>query len=93
MKRPIYKKALKRDIAPINNPQFQRGKMLSDVLFDALQEIESYQADPVFKTIYGPMAQDINLVKDVMKQLLENLDASPSAPYRPIELRKLSDGN
>lgn len=51
--------------------------MLSDILFEAIQDIEYYQNEPVFQRIYGPMEEEINQVKEVMRRLQEKLDMPP----------------
>jgi len=52
--------------------------MLSDVLFDAIEEIEHYQAE--FADIYDELKPDIERVKSEMRSLQHKLDASPNTP-------------
>jgi hypothetical protein len=50
--------------------------VISDVLFDALQEIERYQRE--FPEVYSDMADDIDAAKQAMRRLQASLDNSPS---------------
>jgi hypothetical protein len=59
--------------------------MISDVLHDALIEIERYQTDPVFASAYSEpqLKAKIEAVKGAMRDLQHELDAPP----RDIERR------
>lgn len=52
--------------------------MISDVLSDALDQIESHQNNPTFKNVYAGMEEEIESVKNSMKQLLVKLDTPPT---------------
>jgi hypothetical protein len=54
--------------------------MISDVLFEALQQIERYQKES--PDMYDEMKDEIEQVKHVMRRLLHKLDdpRPPSAP-------------
>jgi hypothetical protein len=49
--------------------------MISDVLFEAIQEIERYQTDPVFAHCYVDMREWIDRVKVRMERLRRYLDS------------------
>ena len=51
--------------------------MISDVLFEALQEIERYQRE--MPDVYSDMAADIERVKVEMQTLQRRLDTPPAA--------------
>jgi hypothetical protein len=52
--------------------------MISDVLFDAVQDIDRYLSDPVFNETYqGSLRTRILLVRHAMDDLREELDTPP----------------
>ncbi len=55
--------------------------MISDVLFEAIQEIERYQAD--FPQAYDPCRPMIESTKHAMRKLLAFLDTPPSVLAAP----------
>jgi hypothetical protein len=56
----------------------RKGKMISDVLSDALEEINSYISDPIFADTYeGLMRQDIEALRAHMEIVLRRLDTPP----------------
>jgi hypothetical protein len=56
--------------------------MISDVLHDALGEIDGYQTDPTFARWYADpdMRGKIKSVTDAMRGLLRELHAAPGPP-------------
>jgi hypothetical protein len=49
--------------------------MISDILFEAIEEIERYQND--FSECYDDLREEIDAVKDAMKALKIKLDTPP----------------
>lgn len=52
--------------------------MISDTLFDAVQEIDRYVNDPVFRDAYqGELRTRILLVRNAMEDLRDELETVP----------------
>ena len=52
--------------------------MISDVLFQAVSEMDCYLNDPVLGKAYtGEMRKDIGLLRDQMVQIISRLDTPP----------------
>ena len=60
--------------------------MISDVLFEALSEIEVYQRE--MPDAYKPLGEDIEAVKLAMRSLLRKLDTPPGASHRSCRVRE-----
>ena len=60
--------------------------MISDVLFEAIEEIERYQND--FSQCYDELRAEIDAVKEIMRALRIKLDTPPGWPgyYRELPL-------
>ena len=57
--------------------------MISDVLADAIAEIDAYLGDPSFADVYqGALRTRILLVRQAMEDIREELDTPPSAQQR-----------
>ena len=52
--------------------------MISDVLADAVADIDKYLTDPTFAAVYGPWRERILAVREQMDELRAALDAPPS---------------
>jgi len=50
--------------------------MMSDVLFDAIRDIEEYEKK--FPDVYGQMKNQIARVKEAMRELQRELDRMPA---------------
>lgn len=58
--------------------------MISDVLFEAVEEIDGYLADPVYKDMYaGELRDRILKLRDDMNALRAELDTPPGQPIPP----------
>jgi hypothetical protein len=68
-------------------------KMISDVLSDAVDEIESYQSDDVMGEVYRDIAHELFFVKKAMDyvRLLEGLDTPPTADSAQRRLYRTQD--
>ena len=60
--------------------------MISDILFEAIEEIERYQKD--FSECYDELRAEIDAVKEIMSALRIKLDTPPGLPgyYRKLPL-------
>jgi hypothetical protein len=58
--------------------------MLSDTLFEAIEEIEMYEKN--YPQVYGGIKDEIAEVKAVMRKLQRKLDTPPS--FRQVEATK-----
>lgn len=58
------------------------GGMISDVLFDALEEIERYQRE--FPLVYSGITSEIEEVKLPMRRLMNKLDTPPKAALSSV---------
>ena len=75
---------LETEIKPLlelkNEAQRTKTMSISDVLFEAIDTIKSYQKDQPW--MYGSYERKINKVVDSMEELLSELDAPPPSRRR-----------